>query len=111
MEIHHLRFIREAGMALLGVILAVTPLAFWFVWSPAIYVAIVIIFVVSFVLLIALDWLGLWTEPRGGGEGLRRMREEAERLMALATEIDRLTDPRAKRKMACLRAQLWGEDS
>ncbi len=107
MDIQHLRFLREAGMAALGVILAATPLAFWFVWSPAIYVAICIIFVVSFIALVALDWLGLWIEPRGGGEGLKRMQAEAERFMALASKIDPLTDPRARSKMARLRDEIW----
>ncbi len=56
---------REALATLGGILLALTPLALWIAWSPAV-MGVVLASAAGAALLVLLCWPGPATPPRGG---------------------------------------------
>ena len=111
--------IRDAGMTIFGLILAVVPLALWVAWSEPVYYAVLSICAVATTLFLALAWLG--TPPERTSPFLAESKPpvivsdefiaELHSLFPLTYHHRSLGDPRLRRIFARLHALLRRGDN
>jgi hypothetical protein len=102
-------YFREAGMVLLGLVLAGVPLALWVAWSELVLFAVLAVCALAALLFIALAWLGKDTAvpPPAATAGPHEVVSdefvaELHRLTPFTYHHRRLGDPRLRRKFARL---------
>ncbi len=98
----------EIAVVVLGMILAISPLALWVAWSETVFIVVLGVGAVAMGLLLALITLGDENDVdrRGRGRPIAspELIAEMHRLMPFTYHHRSLGDPRIRRKMAKLRA-------
>ncbi len=99
----------QIALVVLGMILALSPLALWVAWSETVFVVVLGVGAVAMGLLFALISLGDENDVDRRAAGKQpilnpELIAEMHRLMPFTYHHRRLGDPRIRRKMAKLRA-------
>lgn len=111
-------YAREAGLVVLGLILAVIPLALWLAWSEPVYWGVLTVCLAASALFLVLSWLGRGETEE---ERLRALAKppqqlspefiaELHRITPLTYHHRRLGDPRLRGKFLKLLALLQRGD-
>lgn len=98
--------LREIAMVVLGLVLAVVPLALWLAWSETAFYSVLAVGAVAMVLILALISFGPEDDrpTRTKIVSAPELIAEVHRLIPLTHHHRRLNDPRIRRKMARVRA-------
>jgi len=106
---------REIAKIVLGIVLAIVPLALWVAWSEMVFVIILAVGAVAMILILAVSE----TEPEVEQNRPKQVNKvtateliaEMHRLMPFTFHHRRLDDPRLRRKFAALRALMRRPDA